>query len=101
MTVFPRMIMHNQNPFYTGYGFLSAQHINEHRLERIIVPSSYTKYKLQEIGVTKPIDIIHLISPIILNLRKSNEKSFKLHFRGVNVRRNLIFSSLFLIALFP
>ncbi|WP_418146104.1 glycosyltransferase [Actinobacillus pleuropneumoniae] len=71
MTVFPRMIMHNQNPFYTGYGFLSAQHINEHRLERIIVPSSYTKYKLQEIGVTKPIDIIH---PYIPDYFKPAEK---------------------------
>ena len=70
-TVFPRMIMHNQNPFYTGYGFLSASHINEHRLERIIVPSVYTKYKLRDIGVTKPIDVIH---PYIPDYFKPAEK---------------------------
>lgn len=70
----PRVIMHNQNPFTTRYGFDSSRHINAHSLERIIVPSGYTGRKLEEMGVKKP---THIIYPYVPDYFQPAEKSKK------------------------
>jgi hypothetical protein len=56
-------ILHNQNPFYTFMGFDSVQQLNEYPLTHILTTSAYTKERLQEMGIVKPILVVRPFVP--------------------------------------
>ena len=56
-------VMHNQNPYYTFYGFDSVQQLNDYPLSYIIVPSDFTKNRLLDMGVSKSIRRVHPVIP--------------------------------------
>lgn len=66
------LVLHNQNPLYTHYYADDAKQINaQPNLKQIIVPSHYTKWKLQDMGINRPIDVV---LPYIPDIFQAAEK---------------------------
>lgn len=58
-----RIVMHNQNPFYTFSGFDSIEQLNRFPCEYILTPSAVTRKILVELGVIHPIEIVYPYIP--------------------------------------
>jgi glycosyltransferase involved in cell wall biosynthesis len=56
-------VLHNQNPYYTFYSFDTVQQVNDYPLTHIIAPSRFTKAKLAEMGITKPVCCVQPFIP--------------------------------------
>ena len=73
-------VMHNQNPYYTFYGFDTVKQLNDYPLTHIIVPSNFTKNRLLEMGVNKP---IRHVRPFIPSYFTPGDKRLQIAFSPI------------------
>jgi glycosyltransferase involved in cell wall biosynthesis len=56
-------VLHNQNPYYTFFGFENSQKLNAYPLAHIIVPSNFCAQMLSKMGITQPVGRVRPFLP--------------------------------------